>query len=255
MHDTSFENLDLFAKTYLSYFNNLKVVDVGSRLRTQEKKVKWRKILEEHDYIGVDLVDGDNVDLVLEDPYIYPFESNSIDVIIANSIFEHSEFFWELFIELIRILKPSGLLYINAPSNGDFHRGPFNQDLLVDVYRFYPDSGKALQKWGNKNGYKDLILLESYIFNRRDKNWNDFVAVFIKDKNKLSLYKNRILKQTKHFYNGYIYGLEGILNYQTLTEDHKLLFKKQYIKKVKKNIKLLIKKLKSALKKIVNLFK
>ena len=137
----------------------------------------------------MDLVDGDNVDLVLEDPYIYPFESNSIDVIIANSIFEHSEFFWELFIELIRILKPSGLLYINAPSNGDFHRGPFNQDLLVDVYRFYPDSGKALQKWGNKNGYKDLILLESYIFNRRDKNWNDFVAVFIKDKNKLSLFK------------------------------------------------------------------
>ena len=107
----------------------------------------------------------------------------------------------------------------------------FNQDLLVDVYRFYPDSGKALQKWGNKNGYKDLILLESYIFNRRDKNWNDFVAVFIKDKNKLSLFKNRILKQTKHFYNGYIYGLEGILNYQTLTEDHKLLFKKQYIKR------------------------
>ena len=100
-----------------------------------------------------------------------------------------------------------------------------------------------------------MILLESYIFNRRDKNWNDFVAVFIKDKNKLSLFKNRILKQTKHFYNGYIYGLEGILNYQTLTEDHKLLFKKQYIKRVKKKIKLLIKKLKSALRKIVNFFK
>ena len=41
----------------------------------------------------MDLVDGDNVDLVLEDPYILPFESNSIDVIIANSIFEHSKFF------------------------------------------------------------------------------------------------------------------------------------------------------------------
>lgn len=255
MHDTSFENLELFAKTYLSNFNNLKVLDVGSRLRTHEKKVKWKRILKDHDYIGVDLVDGDNVDIVLEDPYVYPFESNSIDVIIANSIFEHSEFFWELFIELIRILKPSGLLYINAPSNGDFHRGPFNQDLLVDVYRFYPDSGKALQKWGNKNGYKDLILLESYIFNRRDKNWNDFVAVFVKDKNKLSLYKKRILKQTEHFYNGYIYGLEGILNYQILTEDHLLLFKNQYINRVKKNIKLLIKKLKSALSKIVNFFK
>ena len=128
MHDTSFENLELFTKTYLSNFNNLKVVDVGSRLRTQEKKVKWRRILEKHDYIGVDIVDGYNVDLVIEDPYIYPFESNSIDVII-KIVFLNIQNFWELFIELIRILKPSGLLYINAPSNGDF-----TEDCLTKIF-------------------------------------------------------------------------------------------------------------------------
>ena len=136
MHDTSFENLELFINSYFTNVAGLKVIDVGSRLRTPEKKVRWKKILENFEYIGVDIVDGDNVDVVLNDPYKYPFEDDSIDIIIANSIFEHSEFFWLLFLELMRILKPSGILYINAPSNGNYHRGPFDQDSLVDVYRF-----------------------------------------------------------------------------------------------------------------------
>jgi len=256
MHDTSFENLELFIDTYFHNASGLKVVDVGSRLRTPEKKIKWKEILENLDYIGVDLVKGDNVDVVLENPYEYPFEDESIDVIIANSIFEHSEFFWELFLELIRILKPTGILYINAPSNGDFHRGDFNQDILVDVYRFYPDSGKALQKWGAKKGFKDLILLESYTFKKRTKNWNDFVAVFLKDKNYLNMYKNRIIENTNHFYNGYSYGNKGIVNFQVLTEDHIFLVKKQYFKRIKNflnvaynNIRIFLGRIKRIIKK------
>lgn len=251
MHDTSFENLELFSKTYLSSKTSLKVIDVGSRLRTPEKIVEWKKILGDVDYIGVDLVSGENVDIILKNPYEYPFEDESIDVIIANSIFEHSEFFWQLFLELVRILKPNGLLYINAPSNGDFHRGPFNQDVLVDVYRFYPDSGKALQKWGNYSGFKDLILLESYIFNRRSKNWNDFVSVFLKNKNYAKDFQDRIIENTSHFYNGYSFGKKSILNYQELTEDHVLLFQKQYFKRIKiklsniyKNIKIFLRRIK-----------
>ena len=58
------------------------------------------------------------------------------------------------FLELLRVLKQDGILYINAPSNGDFHRGSH-----VDVYRFYPDAGKALEKWGKDNNYKNLKML------------------------------------------------------------------------------------------------
>ena len=159
MHDTSFENLELLINNYKNFLSgkDIKVLDIGSRVRTPEKITRWKGIIPDYyEYIGIDIEKGQNVDIVLDSPYKYPFEDNSIDLIIANSIFEHSEFFWELFLELLRILKPSGLLYINAPSNGDFHRGP------VDVYRFYPDSGKALEKWGIKNGYENTLLLESY---------------------------------------------------------------------------------------------
>jgi len=239
MHDTSFENLELLVTTYFDNVDGkeLKVVDIGSRLRTPEKKNKWKNILKGFDYIGVDLVEGDNVDIVLENPYEYPFENESIDLVVANSIFEHSEFFWELFLEILRILKPTGLFYLNAPSNGDFHRGSFDQDTLVDVYRFYPDSGKALEKWGKRKGYKNLKLLESYTFKKRSKMWNDFVAVFLKDDNYLSFYKNRIIENTDHFYNGYSSNFNGIKKYQELTEDHVLLFKKQYFRSIKKSLK------------------
>ena len=38
MHDTSFENLELFVESYFPNNEGLKLVDIGSRLRTPEKK-------------------------------------------------------------------------------------------------------------------------------------------------------------------------------------------------------------------------
>jgi len=228
MHDTSFENLELLINNYKNFLSgkDIKVLDIGSRVRTPEKITRWKGIIPDYyEYIGIDIEKGQNVDIVLDSPYKYPFEDNSIDLIIANSIFEHSEFFWELFLELLRILKPSGLLYINAPSNGDFHRGP------VDVYRFYPDSGKALEKWGIKNGYENTLLLESYTYKRKTKSWNDFVAIFIKDSDYLNNFKNRVIDNIDNFYNGLSDTQDGFLNFQELTEDHELLLKKQYIKR------------------------
>ena len=72
---------------------------------------------------------------------------------------------------MCRILKPNGLIYINAPSTGVYHGYP------RDYWRFYADSWKGLSKWANKNGY-NIQLVESYI----DKNttWCDSVGIFKK---------------------------------------------------------------------------
>jgi len=120
-------------------------------------------------YIGVDMAAGKNVDVVLSDPYVLPFDGASIDFVLASSVFEHAEIFWLLFLEALRILKPDGLLYLNCPSNGMFHRFP------VDCWRFYPDSGNALVKWAQRNGL-DPALLESFIDKQSPEGiWNDFV--------------------------------------------------------------------------------
>ena len=121
----------------------------------------------------------------------------SVDVIVSSSCFEHSEFFWLIFNESLRILKPTGLLYINVPSNGQVHRFP------VDCWRFFPDSGLALQNWGKRSGY-NCVLLESFIGIKITDIWNDFVGIFAKDENHSSQHTNRIHFNSSNFTDGYL---------------------------------------------------
>jgi hypothetical protein len=98
------------------------------------------------------------------------------------------------------------------PSNGVFHRYP------VDCWRFYPDSGIALARWGQRNNYP-ITLLESYISCQRSDTWNDFVAVFCKGAKAPSMYTERITNQFTDFTNGLQEGREGFLNFSETTED------------------------------------
>ena len=128
------------------------------------------------DWTGVDLEPGKGVDLVIERASTLPFKDDSFDLVVATSIFEHDPTFWLTFNEMVRVVKPSGFIYVCAPSNGWVHRYP------MDVYRFYPDAGIGLVEWGQRT-FSDLQLVESFISERDGDIWNDFCAVFSKQKN------------------------------------------------------------------------
>ena len=212
MHDTAMMYGKYFFSTYLKDAKGLKIVDVGS----QDVNGSLRSVApDNNNYIGVDFTEGNGVDITLTDPYSLPFEDSSIDVIVSSSCYEHSEFFWLSFNEAMRVLKPTGLLYINAPSNGAYHRYP------VDCWRFYPDSGIALQNWGNRNGY-ECALLESFIGVRKRDKWHDFVAVFVKDKVNSSNFTARIQDNTNEFMNGRILHSDEIVNRKTYMQTFKL---------------------------------
>lgn len=140
------------------------IVDVGS----MDICGSYRKIFvnEKIKYIGVDLSKGVGVDIVLENPYKYPFLSESIDVVVSGQTFEHCEFFWEAFREMVRVLRSGGYLFLIAPSAGFIHRFP------VDCYRFHPDSYNALAKYGN------VSLVEQWMETKG--RWKDLVGVFKK---------------------------------------------------------------------------
>jgi hypothetical protein len=72
---------------------------------------------------------------------------------------------------MARVTKSGGYIYINVPSNGDYHRFP------TDNWRFYPDAGLALQTWANHAG-QSVTLVESFVARRRKDSWNDTVLVF-----------------------------------------------------------------------------
>lgn len=211
MHKTAMEHGRLFFETYMESGRNRKIVDLGA----QDVNGSLRTLAPaDAEYIGVDFEAANGVDVVIDDPYSLPFEDGSIDVCVSSSCFEHSEFFWLTFLEALRILKPDGLLYLNVPSNGYFHRYP------VDCWRFYPDSGIALQNWAQRNGLQ-TILLESFIGQQKSGIWNDFVAVFLKDGSHRDRHTKRILSDFGDYTNGRLNGSPEILKQRFDSEDQR----------------------------------
>jgi SAM-dependent methyltransferase len=190
-----------------------RVIDIGA----QDVNGSLREVTPAHfEYLGVDFVMAKGVDVVLTDPYVLPFADGEADVVVSSSCLEHSEMFWLLFLEVLRILKPRGLLYLNVPSNGVFHRYP------VDCWRFYPDSGVALVAWAKRNGF-DAALLESYTSHQSGAGWNDCVAVFLKDSVYAPEFRHRIVDDFRDFDNGRVFGSDEVLNFSKKNEDQRKL--------------------------------
>ena len=142
----------------------------------------------------MDLAEGPDVDIVLEDPWRYPMDDDSCDAVISGQMLEHNEFFWLSFLEMARVLKMAGLMIHIAPSRGLEHRDP------QDCWRVYRDGLTALAKWAGfdcieattdwapehfdyidstpKHARRAPVLRQ----NMRSENtvWGDTVGVFVK---------------------------------------------------------------------------
>ncbi|GEM_PF-843404 len=141
--------IETFVKKYLSSYENeeLNIIEIGSAIAPGQEnfgtprrffeKPKWK-------YIGVDIEKGQNVDLVLKNPYDWrELEDNTADVVISSATFEHMEFPWIAIKEIWRVLKNGGILCLIAPSTGPEHKHP------IDCWRILPDGIRALAKWSN----------------------------------------------------------------------------------------------------------
>lgn len=209
MHPSALKNGALFFSTYMDTASSAMVLDIGSL----DVNGSLRELVPQGvRYTGLDFEAGPGVDRVLEDAYQLPFADSSVDAVVSSSCFEHIEMFWLMFNEIMRVLKPHGLFYLNAPSNGEFHRYP------VDCWRFYPDAGMALVRWANRSGYRPAMLESFTTYQQRDI-WNDFVAVFVKDISYVGHHSKRMIDQVDGYMNGRRHGVDGILRHQTACED------------------------------------
>lgn len=209
MHDTAMLIGRAFFETYMPGAKGQSIVDVGA----QDVNGSLRSVAPPgNTYTGIDFAEGKGVDVILTDPYKFPFEDGTFDVAVCSNCLEHSEFFWVTFMEMLRILKPSGLLFITVPANAAVHRYP------VDCWRFYPDSGMALRNWARRNGV-NADLLESFTGKQLAGLMNDFTAVYVKDATNSSLYPNRIQSTYTHYNWGYVQGASKFTNSEQLNED------------------------------------
>lgn len=129
MHPTSMNNMRFFRDKYLKDYTG-KIVEVGS----YDVNGSYRDLWPNNEHLGIDIKPGPNVDMVLDEPYLWPIESNSVDVIISGSTLEHIEYPEKVMSEITRTLKRGAYCCIIAPSAGPRH------DYPEDFHRFTVES-------------------------------------------------------------------------------------------------------------------
>ena len=195
MHQSSLDKMTHFVNNYMQSMRgqNINILDLGSL----DVNGSYRYLFDDAgwSYLGADMAEGKNVDVVLKNPYLWnEIKSDTQDVFVCGQVFEHVAFFWIVMDEIARVLKPDGLACIIAPSRGYEHRYP------VDCWRFYPDGFRVLAR------YSGLQLLsvetqwhrEGYENDDSD-DWGDTVAIFVKPKH-CSLKFKLLLKLRRWFH-------------------------------------------------------
>lgn len=190
MHQSQRAHMRMCIERHLRPDRHYEVLDFGSRL-TAGQEWTHRDVLQEYDCTvrGADIADGPNVDIVMAKPYRLPLRTNSVDVVISGSAFEHIPFFWASILELARVLRPRGFIFLTAPSRGHVHGSQ-------DCWRYYPDAMRSLaafarlqlreaftdfppQRNGGRLDYANVDTGKYY--------WGDTVGVFQKPKRYSSL--------------------------------------------------------------------
>jgi len=192
MHEESKQYMDDAFRTHAGDRTPGRVLDVGAGAKPGFHRRLWQG--RGWTYHGLDLAQGPNVDVQLDDPWIFPIEDASYDAVISGQMLEHNEFFWLTFLEMARVLKMGGLMIHIAPSRGLEHRDP------QDCWRFYRDGMTALAKWAGLDcveattdwAPEHFAFIEKYRrYARRtrfleqtmrnpDTIWGDTVGVFVK---------------------------------------------------------------------------
>lgn len=111
-------------------FKNL--LDVGSR--NVSGTIKNQIIKYGLEYTGVDMVKGDNVDIVMNAHDMKKIKPRSYDIVTCFDTLEHDDKFWLSIIEMKRVLKRGGFLLLGVPSRYcPLHEHPH------DYWRFMKD--------------------------------------------------------------------------------------------------------------------
>lgn len=115
-----------------------KVLDVGS----VNINGSYRELVESlgATYTGLDVQSGDNVDIIADDPYRYPLPRESFDAVLCGNALHNMEAFWLVIPEMVRVLKPGGLIAVVAVTWNKSKAGKWP----IDAWRFMEDGLRYL---------------------------------------------------------------------------------------------------------------
>ena len=113
---------------YISRHGNIegkKVLEIGSRVVTT---ASYREYFYNAEYVGFDYYEGENVDVTGDahrlSSYFKPEEK--FDVIFSLNVFEHLAMPWLLPIEISKLLKVGGIVFIGTHFSHSSHERPWH---------------------------------------------------------------------------------------------------------------------------------
>ena len=154
--DARMNRYDKEAKTLFDIQVALKkgtrILDIGGRDRS---KVDRSKFYPGHEVTVLDILPGDNVDVVGDAHRLSNFfPKNNFDFIVSTSVFEHLHSPWKVILEANKVLKKDGMILIATHQTIGIHDQPW------DFWRFSDESWKAL--FNKKTGFELLRAEMSY---------------------------------------------------------------------------------------------
>lgn len=144
-----------------TYFNNKCIVEMGSL----DINGSVRYFFENCVYIGVDVANGPGVDVVSLG-HEYDMPDNSFDVAISCECFEHDPHHIETFKNMLRLVKPKGLVIFSCATTGRKEHGttknePQSSPLTVGLgWEYY----KNLEEYDFKKVIDFNSLFSEYHF-------------------------------------------------------------------------------------------
>jgi len=176
MHTSSLLNMQSFVDKYLAPMGrSLKIADIGSQVvEGQVGEGSYKKCFgrENWEYVGCDMVPGNNVDIVFKNPYAWDeIKNGTFDVVVSGQALEHVEYIWVTVMEMERILKEGGLCCLIVPSSGYAHMYP------IDCWRFLEGGLAALAKWARMDIIEVFTQRCPEDFGQYDPIWQDSVLI------------------------------------------------------------------------------
>jgi SAM-dependent methyltransferase len=143
------------------------VVDIGCTGFDLVQRARWMGrsdlIHSGVDYMPLSAPVGFDFRKVDLDREAVPFPDDSFDLVVASHIIEHLRDPTKFCAELVRIAKPGGLVYIEAPSERSLWLPgmPFEHDKFCSL-SFYDDPTHQLRPWSPQAFHRIFCYLQCY---------------------------------------------------------------------------------------------
>lgn len=101
----------------------MRVLEVGSRNVTG---ANFRHRFQHASYVGFDYYSGENVDIVGDAHKLSSYFDEKFDLIFSSAVFEHLAMPWMVSVEIIKLLKKGGYVFIETHYSYSSHERPWH---------------------------------------------------------------------------------------------------------------------------------